>query len=98
MRKYLYIYKAEVMSALQYIGNLIFNSFSYFILIFILFSLWNYVYDDPTQLINGYSKSQMIWYVISTEILWKIYNGRKLCRKICDDVRSGNIAYNMNKP
>ena len=98
MKKYWYIFKAEMMSALQYIGNLLFGSVSYFIIIYILLHLWNYIYEDPSELINGYSKSQMIWYVIITEILWKIFNGRKLCRKICDDVRGGNIAYNMNKP
>ena len=98
MKKYFFIYKAQIMSTLQYIGNLIFGSIGYFILIYILFCLWNHVYDDPNELINGYSKSQMIWYVIMTELLWKIYNGRRLCKDICDDVRGGNIAYNMNKP
>ena len=42
--------------------------------------------------------NQMIWYVIITEILWMSLGGRKLCRKICEDVRGGNIAYNINKP
>lgn len=98
MRKYFFIFKAELMSALQYIGNLLFNTIGYFIIIFIFIYLWNYIYDDPSQLINGYTKNQMIWYVIITEILWKIFDGRKLCRRICRDVKSGNIAYNMNKP
>ena len=40
----------------------------------------------------------MIWYVIITELLWSSISGRGLCRKICEDVRSGNIAYNINKP
>ena len=42
--------------------------------------------------------NQMIWYVIITEILWISLGGRKLCHKISDDVRGGNIAYNINKP
>jgi ABC-2 type transport system permease protein len=42
--------------------------------------------------------NQMIWYVTITELLWYILGGRQLCRKISDDVKGGNIAYNINKP
>lgn len=98
MRKYIHIWKAEIMSSLQYISNIFAGFLGYFIIIFIFLNLWNYIYDDPAELINGYSKSQMIWYVIVTEILWKIYNARQFARQICNDVKGGNIAYNMNKP
>lgn len=98
MRKYWFIYKSEVMTALQYMGDFLLHATGYVLMIFIFINLWNYMYDDPTQLINGYSKSQMIWYVIFTEILWSSSGGRKFCRKICNDVRTGNIAYNINKP
>ena len=98
MRKYLYIYKSEVMTNLQYIVDILVGFISYCIIIFIFLNLWNYIYSDPSELINGYNMNQMIWYVTITEILWMSISGRKLCRKICNDVRSGNIAYNINKP
>lgn len=98
MRKYLYIYKSEVMSNIQYVFNILIHTLGYIVMIFIFFNLWNYIYDDPTKLINGYSKEQMIWYVIITEIIWGAVGGRKYCRKICNDVKGGNIAYIMNKP
>lgn len=98
MKKYLFIYKSELMSNLQYVFNIITGFIGYFIFIFVFLNLWKYIYSDPNELINGYSMNQMIWYVIITEILWMSLGGRKLCRKICDDVRGGNIAYNMNKP
>ena len=98
MRKYLYIYKSEIMSSLQYVGNIIINFFGYFVLIFIFFNLWDYIYSNPDELINGYSKSQMIWYVVLTEVFWKTLGGRTLCKKIVEDVKGGNIAYNINKP
>ena len=98
MRKYLYIYKSEVMTNLQYIIDIFLGFIGYCIIIFIFLNLWNYIYSDPNELINGYSMKQMIWYVIITEILWMSIGGRNLCRKICEDVRSGNIAYNINKP
>lgn len=98
MRKYLYIFKTEIMSNLQYIVNELIGVVGFLIWIFIFLNLWNYIYDDPSQIINGYTKNQMIWYVIITETLWISLDGRKFCKKICNDVRSGNIAYNINKP
>ncbi len=98
MRKYLFIYKSEIMSELQYVFNILIGFIGYVIILFIFLNLWKYIYNDPNELINGYNMNQMIWYVIITEILWSSLGGRKLCRKICDDVRGGNIAYNINKP
>lgn len=98
MKKYLFIFKSEIMSNLQYVLNIVFGFIGYFIMLFILFNLWEYLYSDPKELINGYNMNQMTWYVIITEILWMSLSGRKLCRKISNDVKSGNITYNINKP
>ena len=98
MKKYLFILKSELMSNLQYIFNIVTGSIGFILIIFIFLNLWDYIYSDPSEIINGYTKNQMIWYIIITEILWSTLGGRKLCRKIADDVRGGNIAYNINKP
>ena len=98
MRKYLSIYKSEVMSTISYVFNILIHTIGYIVMIFIFFNLWNYIYDDPGKIINGYSKEQMIWYVIITEIIWSAVGGRLLCKKISNDVKGGNIAYIMNKP
>ena len=95
MRKYLFIFKSEVMTNLQYAFDMLLGFVSYVIHIFIFLNLWRYIYSDSSQLINGYNVKQMIWYVIITELLWSSISGRGLCRKICEDVRSGNIAYNI---
>ena len=98
MRKYLYIFKSEMMSNLQYTFDILIGFISYCIMIFIFLNLWQYIYSNPNELINGYSMNQMIWYVIVTEILWMSLGGRVLNKKICNDVRSGNITYNIIKP
>ncbi len=98
MKKYIYIFKSEIMTNLQYIFDILVGFISYCIMIFIFLNLWKYIYSDTSELINGYSMSQMIWYVIITELLWMSLGGRQLSKKICNDVRSGNIAYNINKP
>ena len=98
MKKYLYIYKSEIMTNLQYAFDILIGFISYCVMIFIFLNLWQYIYSDPQELINGYNMNQMIWYVIITEMLWMSLGGRKLCKKISEDVKSGNIAYNINKP
>ena len=98
MRKYLYIYKSEAMTNLQYAFDVILGFVGFVIIIFIFLNLWQYIYSDSNEIINGYSIEQMIWYVTLTEILWSIVKGRSLVKKIANDVRSGNIAYNLNKP
>ena len=98
MKKYLFIFKSEVMTNLQYIFNLVSHFFAFFVMVFIFMNLWNYMYDDPSELINGYTKNQMIWYVIITEMMWFIVGGRKACQKIAGEVKAGSIAYSMNKP
>lgn len=98
MKKYWYIFKSELISELNYIANILFDFIGYFIILYIFLNLWEYVYSDPSELINGYDMNQMIWYVIITEILWSVLAGRKFCRNVCNDVRSGNIVYNLNKP
>jgi ABC-2 type transport system permease protein len=98
MKKYLYIYKTKLMTDLQYTFDLLLGFVGYIIHIFIFLNLWQYIYSNPKELINGYSMSQMIWYVIITEILWSALGGRNLSKKISNDVKSGNITYNINKP
>ena len=98
MRKYLFIFKSELISNLQYIVNILTGFIGYFIMLFIFLNLWQYIYSDPSEVINGYTLNQMIWYVIITEILWSTLSGRKFCKKISNDVKGGNIAYNINKP
>ena len=98
MRKYLFIFKSELMSNLQYIANIITGFIGYFIILFIFLNLWKFIYSDPSEIINGYSLNQMIWYVIITELLWSVLNGKHLERRISNDVKEGNIAYNINKP
>lgn len=98
MRKYIFIFKSEVMSNITYVANILTNFIGYFLILYIFLNLWQFIYSNPSEVINGYTINQMIWYVIVTELIWSIMNGRNLCRKISDDVKGGNIAYNINKP
>ena len=95
MKKYQYIIKMQMMSNLQYIFNTIINFLGYFIMLFVLFSVWKYLYSNPNELINGYNMNQMTWYVIITEFLWMTLGGRSLCNEISNEVKSGSITYKI---
>lgn len=98
MRKYWYIFKAELMSSFQYVFNFFSRIISYLLIMFVFMNLWKYIYSNPDEVINNYTMSQMIWYVTIAELIYSVMNGKKFCNKIINDVRSGNLVYNLNKP
>lgn len=98
MKKYLYIYKATLIENLSYISNIIFGFINFIVMMFIFLNLWQYMYSDSSQVINGYTMEQMIWYVLIAEVLWFGTRNKSLTKQISQDIKSGNIAYNINKP
>ena len=98
MKKYTVIYRSVLMEYLQFTANVAMGFVSYFVFIFIFIQLWNYIYDDPRQLIAGYTKEQMIWYVMITETLWFGTRAAAVSSQAATDIRGGNIAYQINKP
>ena len=98
MKKYLYIYKATLIENLGYIMNIILAFIQFFVMMFIFINLWQYIYSDSSQIINGYTLEQMIWYVLIAEVLWYGTRNKILTREISRDIKSGNIVYNINKP
>ena len=96
MKKYLYIYKATLIESLSYISNIFLGFINFFVMMLIFLNLWQYIYSDSTQIINGYTMEQMIWYVLITETLWFGSRNKVLTREISNDIKTGNIAYNIN--
>ncbi len=98
LKKYTVIYKSVLIENLQYMFNIAMGFISYFIMCFVFIKLWNYIYADPGDLIAGYTKEQMIWYVMITEMVWFGARSSTITRQVSSDIRGGNIAYLMNKP
>lgn len=98
MKKYLQIYKATLIENLSYITNIIIGFFSFLMMVFVLFNLWEYMYQDSSNYINGYTMQQMFWYVLITEGIWYGTRNKAFIYEIGDTIKSGNIAYNINKP
>ncbi len=98
MRKYLHIYKSTLIENLSYIPNIALGFVQFFLIMFILANLWQYIYSDSNQIINGYTINQMMWYILTTETLWYGIKSKVITKEISQDIRSGNIAYKVNKP
>lgn len=98
MRKYAVIYRSVFMENLQYMANIAMGFAGYFVFIYIFIRLWDYIYLTPEEMIAGYTKEQMIWYVMMTEMIWFASNSASVSRSVTADIRGGNIAYLMNKP
>lgn len=98
MRKYAVIYRSVLMENLQYAANIAMGFISFLIIIFVFISLWDYMYASPDDLIAGYTKEQMIWYVMITEMIWFGARSATITRQAAADIRGGNIAYLVNKP
>lgn len=97
-RKYTVIYRSVLLENLQYAANIAVGFFSYAIFIYTFIMLWGYMYRTPGELIAGYTKEQMIWYVMMTEMIWFGSSAASVAREVSTDIRGGNIAYLMNKP
>ncbi len=98
MRKYAVIYRSVLMENMQYAMNIVMGFISYFMFIFVFIHLWNYMYSSPEELISGYTREQMIWYTMITEMMWFGARSGTVSRQAATDIRGGNIAYLMNKP
>ena len=98
MRKYLYIYKSTLIENLTYIYNILIGFIYFFIIMIVLMNLWQYIYEDPSNMINGYTLNQMMWYVLITEALWYATKNKVLTNEVSQDIRTGDVAYKINKP
>ena len=49
-------------------------------------------------MIAGYTREQMIWYVMLTEMIWFGARSSTVREQVSADIRGGNIAYLINKP
>ena len=85
MKKYFYIYKATLIENLNYTSNIFISFIVFFVMMFVFMNLWQYIYSDDSQIINGYTMQQMIWYVLITEVLWFGSRNKILTQEISND-------------
>lgn len=100
MNKYFSICKTSLKQESKTLGNSLTSVVSFVVIIYIFEQLWKFIYGGGGggTLINGYSVKMMIWYMIMAEVLMYAVNARATTREFATDIKSGKIAYQLNKP
>lgn len=100
MNKYLTVYSTSFKQESKTISNSMLSVVSFAVIIYIFNELWRYIYGNGgiDNVINGYTIEMMIWYLIMAEIIAYAVNPRSVTREISNDIKSGKIAYQLNKP
>lgn len=97
--KYLYIAKIEILTSLTYYSNLISSAAFITLILFIFYNLWKAVYTVTAAVsISGFTLVTLLWYLVLSESSVSGSTARKMTLKIAEDVKSGDIAYYLNKP
>lgn len=94
MNKYLQVTKFSLKKDANFLVNYIFNILGYTIHILVFYFVWDYILGD--KMLNGYTRSMLIWYVIIGEFI--IYSANRCNREICSMVKNGDIANMLLKP
>lgn len=95
MRKYLEIFRFNLKTELNFKVDYFFSLLSFAVHIFVFNALWDFILQDKTIL--GYSKNQLIWYIIVGEfIAYSI--GKKNYLKVSDMIKNGEVANLLTKP
>jgi ABC-2 type transport system permease protein len=97
MRKYLTIFKINLLNSLAYPAELVTRSAMILLFMWIFFQLWFITFAAAgSDVINGLSLRDTMWYLLLAETLEL---GRpRLARVISEQVKDGSIAYLLNKP
>lgn len=94
MRKRFALFKIGIKTNIAYIKDFIISNFFLFIMILIYIFLWKNIYKNKIEI--GYTFNQLMWYLIINQMVF-LGNG-PLFRQVSSDIKSGDIAYHLNKP
>jgi ABC-type uncharacterized transport system, permease component len=96
IRKYGQVTKITMSNSLVYFWNFLSKNLFFVFIMFIYLMLWKAIYAQKGPVISGMTLNRMIWYLIFTELV--TLSRTDLHSQVNDDVKSGNIAYLLNKP
>ena len=98
MKKYLSIMSANIKQNMQSLSNIVISIVGNAFIMYVLISLWKFMYEGEESVIYGYTVTMTTWYVVVGESIQKLLSGSELVGGINDDIRLGSIAYKINKP
>lgn len=96
LHKYSQISKITMSNSLVYLWNFLGKNLFFVFIMFIYLMLWKTIYGAKGEVVGGLTLNGMIWYLIFTELV--TLSRTELHIQVNDDVKSGSIAYLLNKP
>jgi ABC-2 type transport system permease protein len=95
--KYYFIAKTNFKNSFAYVADAVFSALFIALIIFIFSNIWGVIFRETgSALINGFSLPAMLWYMVVTEAI--LTSQGKIIVEIGDEVISGEIANQLNKP
>lgn len=95
--KYFAVFRINLLQQLAYSGEALARSLSMALFMIVFTALWSTAYSvSGRSELAGYSLSQLIWYLAMTETLMLARARTHI--EIGEAVKSGDIAYALNKP
>lgn len=94
LKKYFSIFKYSLKRNATFIVDYIFAALSFTVHMLVFNCLWEYILKDGS--IFGYTKSELIWYIVVTEFI--TYSVTAMHKRISASVKDGTIANMLIKP
>lgn len=99
IKKYASVFRTSFKQEKDAWINHLIRAFFYVLMCYMLFELWSFIYSGKGgQIINGFSFVQMLWYLLITEIIQCSTRSSTIVRQFSAEIKSGAIAYKLNKP
>lgn len=94
MRKYFKVMIISMKNSTTYLKDFILGNSFIILIITVYILLWSNLYSQNVK--TGFTFKELIWYLIINQIIFS--NNMDLFKRIENDIKSGNIAYHLNKP
>lgn len=93
--KYLLVVKTGISSNLIYTVDFFAGVLFFALVIFMFMQLWEAIYFGNGSM-EGYTVNRLVWYYIAAEMV--ILSKSDVFHSMNEEIKSGNIAYKLNKP
>jgi|APSaa5957512535_1039671.scaffolds.fasta_scaffold25721_3 ABC-2 type transport system permease protein len=94
--KYFHIAKISMRNVFAYKADVFAHSLFIGLIIFIFINLWQVIFIDPNNAIEGFTLTMMIWYLVLTESIVTSFG--RLVEDMGNEIQSGEIATKLTKP
>lgn len=95
--KYVEMFKVTLGNQLAYVYDVLLQQMFLVVIMFIFAQLWRATFRlQETGVIESFSFSQILWYLASSESI--VLSLPQVGRDIDEEVKSGTVAYSLNKP